>query len=196
MPKPKDTDSGDPKIRALIAFSDRDLQGKGFVKWTPWKHPQLGEVEVGGPVPFADTTPPASMLKTLLDGQVPWALKLSERLARLKIQKTEVKARGAGVFEVTMWIENGGYLPFPTAMGKKNQHVGPAVVTLRGDGITFLSGRNRTPVNEIEGGKAAKLQWLVYSTGGDRTLQVALESPNAGGDTTQVTLAAGQGGAR
>jgi hypothetical protein len=196
MPKPKDTDSGDPKIRALIAFSDGEMQGKRFLKWTPFKHPQLGEVEVGGPAPFADTTPPPSMLKALLDGQVPWALKLSERLARLKIQKTEVKASGAGVYDVTIWIENGGYLPFPTAMGKKNQHVGPAVVTLRGDGMTFLGGRNRTPVNEIEGGKAAKLQWLVYSPGGDRMLQVTLESPNAGGDTTQVTLAAGQGGAR
>ncbi len=195
-PKPKETDSGDPKIRALIAFSDRELHGKGFVKWTAFKHPQLGEVEIGGPVPFADTTPPPSMLKTLLDGQVPWALNLSEKLARLKIRKTEVKAGGAGVYEVTVWVENSGYLPFPSAMGKKNQHVGPAIVTLSGDGITFLGGRSRTPVNEVEGGKAAKLQWLLYSPAANKTLQVALESPNAGGDTTQVTLATEQGGAR
>ncbi len=63
-------------------------------------------------------------------------------------------------------------------------------------GITFLGGRSRTPVNEVEGGKAAKLQWLLYSPAANKTLQVALESPNAGGDTTQVTLATEQGGAR
>jgi hypothetical protein len=195
-PKPKEADSGDPKTRALLVFSDRELQGKGFVKWTPLKHPQLGEIEIGGAVPFADSTPPASMLKPLLDGQVPWALRLSEKLARLKIQKTKVKASGADVYELTLWIENGGYLPFPTAMGKKNQHVGPAVVTLRGDGITFLGGRSRTPVSEIEGGKAAKLQWLIHAPGENKTLEVTLESPNAWGDTTQVTLAAGEGGVR
>jgi hypothetical protein len=196
LPKPKETDSGDPKTRALLAFSDRELQGRGFVNWKPLKHPQLGDLEIGGPVPFAGDTPPASMLKTVLDAQVPWALRLAGKLARVKIQKTEVKAKGADVYEVTVWVENSGYLPFPTAMGKKNQHVGPAVVTLRGDRITFLGGRSRTPIQEIEGGKAAKLQWLVYAPAGDKTLQVILESPNAWDDTTQVTLAAGQGGAR
>jgi hypothetical protein len=197
MPKPVEADSGDPKMRALLAFSDRELQGKGFVKWTPLKHPQLGDVEIGGPVPFADNTPPPSVLKPLLDGQVPWVLKLAEKLARLKIQKTEVKAKGAGVYEVTLWVENSGSLPFPTEMGRKNQHVGPAVVTLRGEGITFLGGRSRTPINDIEGGKTAKVQWLIRVPAGDKeALQVTLESPNAWGDTTQVTLAAGQGGAR
>jgi hypothetical protein len=197
MPKPVEADSGDPKMRALLAFSDRELQGKGFVKWTPLKHPQLGDVEIGGPVPFADNTPPPSVLKPLLDGQVPWVLKLAEKLARLKIQKTEVKAKGAGVYEVTLWVENSGSLPFPTEMGRKNQHVGPAVVTLRGEGITFLGGRSRTPINDIEGGKTAKVQWLIRVPAGDKeALQVTLESPNAWGDTTQVTLATGQGGAR
>ena len=48
MPKPKDADGGDPKQKALLAFSDKELQGKGFVTWTPLKHPTLGEVEIGG----------------------------------------------------------------------------------------------------------------------------------------------------
>ena len=196
MPKPREADSGDPKMRALLAFSDRELQGKGFVKWTPWKHPQLGGVEVGGPVPFADNTPPPTALRPLLDGQVPWVLKLAEKLARLKIQKTEVKAKSAGLYEVTLWVENSGTLPFPTAMGRKNQHVGPAVVTLRGEGITFLGGRSRTPISDIEGGKTAKVQWLIHAPAGDKAMQVTLESPNAWGDTAQVTLATGQGGAR
>ena len=32
-------------------------------------------------VPFADTTPPASMVKVLLDGQVPWVLKAGRETA-------------------------------------------------------------------------------------------------------------------
>jgi hypothetical protein len=70
------------------------------------------------------------------------------------------------------------------------------VVTLRGEGITFLGGRSRTPISDIEGGKTAKVQWLIHAPAGDKALQVTLESPNAWGDTTQVTFATGQGGAR
>ena len=95
MPKPKDASGADPKQKALLAFSDKELQGKGYVNWTPFKHPTLGDVEIGGMVPFADTTPPASMVKALLDGQVPWVISLSEKLPQLKVLKTEAKAAGA-----------------------------------------------------------------------------------------------------
>ena len=53
MPKPKDSAGADPKQKALLAFSDKDLQGAGFVAWTPFKHPQLGDVEIGGFAPYA-----------------------------------------------------------------------------------------------------------------------------------------------
>ncbi len=191
MPKPKDTSGGDPKIKALLAFSDKDLQGKGFVTWTAFTHPTLGEVEIGGPVPFADTTPPASSVRALLDGQVPWVFDLAKRLPRLKVLRTEAVARGGGVYDVTVWVENRGYLPFPTAMGKRNQHPRPAVLILKGAGVTLLSGRERTPVLEVGGGASVKLRWLVHA---DKPAQIdlVLESPNAWNDAAQIRL----GGAR
>ena len=145
MPKPPSGEGGDPRQKALLAWSDKELGGKGFVNWTPFKHPTLGEVEIGGAVPFADTTPPAAMLTTLLDGQVPWVLTLAEKLARLKIAKTEVTARGGGVHELTVWVENTGSLPFPTAMGKRNQQPAPAVVTLEHRGRHAALGQGPDP---------------------------------------------------
>ena len=96
MPKPKDAAAADPKQKALLAFSDKELQGKGYVNWTPFKHPTLGDVEIGGIVPFTDTTPPASMVKALLDGQVPWVISLAEKLPQLKVLKTEAQGEGRG----------------------------------------------------------------------------------------------------
>ena len=199
MPKPKDTAGADPKQKALLAFSDKELQGKGYVNWTPYKHPTLGDVELGGMVPFADTTPPASMVKTLLDGQVPWVLKLAEKLPRLSILKSDVQPKGAGIYAVTVWVENAGYLPFPTAMGKKNLHVPPAVVTLATKdnlkGVTFLSGKKRTTINAIDGGRSVKLEWLVQAPAVPG-FEVVLESANAGVDVKFVNLAGGPGGAK
>jgi hypothetical protein len=187
MPKPKDTSGGDPKHRALLAFSDRALGGKGVVPWKAFKHPSLGEVEIGGPVPFADTTPPAGQIKALVEGQAPWVFRLAERLPRLRIAKTEVLAKGSGVFDVTVWVENRGYLPFPTAMGKRNQHVPPAVVTVKGAGVTLLSGRERTSVNDVGGSGAVKLQWLI-AAGKPATLDIVLESATAWNDTAAVRV--------
>lgn len=195
MPKPKDAAGADPRQKSLLAFSDKELQGAGFLAWKAFRHPQLGEVEIGGFAPFADTTPPPARLQALLEGQVPWALGLAERLPRLKIGPTRVQARGAGVYAVTAWVENTGRLPFPTAMGKKNQHVGPAVVTLDAQGVTFLAGRRRTVVTDVDSGRSVKLEWLVQAP--DRTvLDVTLASATAGSDAGKITLTGGQGGAK
>ncbi len=200
MPKPKDSAGADPKQKAQLAFSDKELQGKGFVAWAAYKHPTLGDVEIGGLVPFGDTTPPAAMVKTLLDGQVPWVLKLAEKLPRLKILETEARPRGAGVYAVTVWVENTGYLPFPTAMGRKNQHVGPAVVLLGGregaKALTFVSGRARTPINEVDGGRSVKLEWIVQVPPAMAGLDVVLESANAWSDTGRVAFGPAQGGVK
>jgi hypothetical protein len=196
MPKPKDASGADPKQKALLAFSDKELQGKGYVTWTPFKHPTLGDVEIGGMVPYTDTTPPASMVQKLLDGQVPWVLKLAERLPRLKVLRSEAKARGAGVYTLTLWVENTGYLPFPTAMGRKNQHVPPAIVTLAAKDLTFLQGRPRTPVNGIDGLRSVKLEWVVQAAPTVAGIDVTLESANAGGDTARIALGSAQGGVK
>jgi Zinc carboxypeptidase len=200
MPKPKDASGADPKDKALLAFSDKELQGRGYVNWTAFKHPTLGEVEIGGMVPFADTTPPASMVKPLVDGQVPWVLKLAEKLPRLRILKGEAQAKGAGIYALTLFVENAGYLPFPTAMGRKNLHVPPAIVSMGGkDGakdVVFLSGRARMTINEIDGGRSAKLEWLVQVPPTMTGIDVSVESANAGGDRGRITLGGGQGGAK
>lgn len=195
MPKPKEPGAADPKEQARLAFSDADLQGAGFLPWKPFVHPQLGEVEIGGFAPFGDTTPPPAGVRKLLEGQVPWILKLASRLPRLAIHDAKAEARGGGVHAITVWVRNEGSLPFPTAMGKKNRHVPAAIVTLGGPGVTLLSGRTRTPVNDVESGRSVKLEWLVQAKAGTR-IDLTLESPNAWGGTTRVSLDGARGGAK
>jgi hypothetical protein len=131
------------------------------------------------------------MIRSLVEGQVPFALRLASKLPRVKILKTEVTAKGASVYELTVWVQNAGELPFPTAMGKRNQHVGPLVVTVGGNGLTFLSGRKRTTINDLDATKSVKLTWLVQSEK-PQALPLTLTSPNAWSDAAEVRL----GGAR
>jgi len=182
---------GDAKMKALLAFSDNTLQGKGFVDWTQFKHPTLGDVEIGGAVPYADSDPPPGMIRELMEGQVPWIFKLAAKLPRVKIGKTDVGEKGSGVYELTVWVQNAGELPLPTAMGKRSGHVGPVVLTIEGDDLVFISGRERTALNSIDAMKSRKLTWLVQSEK-PQTLLLRLESANAGGDSAEIRLGGAQ----
>ncbi len=183
----KDAKANDPKAVALLTFSDKVLDGKGFVNWKAAKHPQLGDVEIGGFVPFADNTPPADMIDSLLANQLPWVLILSGKLPRLKIAETKITAKGGGVFDLEIWIENTGFLPFPTEMGKQNRQPAPAILTIEGKNLTFLSGKKRTPISGINGNGYKKLTWLIHSdTSGN--VELKLDAVNTWDDNKQIKL--------
>ena len=188
MPAPKkDERKGDPKETAILAFSDKWMEGKGFVPWKTFKHPTLGDVEIGGFVPFADNTPPVALVDSLLDLHLPYVFELVKRLPKLAIAQVKVTEKGGGVYQLEAWVTNEGFLPFPTAMGKRNKVPAPAIMTLEGAGIEIISGKKRTPVSEMGGMKSARYLWLVR-TPKKETLTIRLESKQAGNDSEQITI--------
>lgn len=193
MPKPKSKEGADPDEKALLAFSDKKLKGKGFIPWKAFKHPSLGDVEIGGFVPYAAHTPPANMLEKLLKGQVPWVFELVKKIPAMKLVKTKVKAMGGNVFRITAWVENTGLLPYPTAMGKRNNRPFPVVVAIKGQDVKLLEGKKRQIIKTLDGHETKKVQWLVLAKQpGNITLHVI--TPNAGSD--RKTVALNQGGSR
>ena len=188
IPKtPKDENTGDPKEKAILAFYDKAAADTGFVKWTKFIHPVLGEVEIGGFVPYADNTPPPSMVDSLIKAQVPWIFKLTAQLPLLKISDTKITPKGGGFYQLEVWISNEKYLPYPTAMGKKNKQPAPVVCTLEGKGLTFLSGKKRMVIQSVPGLKNSKITWLIQAEQGtDLTLK--LISKSAGNDTKQIII--------
>ena len=163
MPKPKSKEGADPKEKSLLAFSDKELEGKGFIDWKSFKHPTLGEVEIGGAVPFTDNTPPVVKIEGLLEGQVPWIFEIAGKLPRIKISKTKVEPLGKGIYRLKIWVENIGYLPYPTAMGKRNSRIFPVKVSLGKGEYQILEGKKRSFINAIEGLKAQTVSWIIMS---------------------------------
>jgi hypothetical protein len=187
MPKKPSEEGADPKDKALLAWSDKELGGGGFVAWKPFKHPTLGDVEIGGAVPYADTTPPAKMIDGLLKGQVPWVFEIAKLMPRIRIGDAEVKRLGAGVYEVKVWIENAGGLPYPTAMGKRNQRVLPVVVSLAGPGVDILEGKARSLVPAVPAHGAQAVKWIVRA-GKPVKLEIKAETKIAWGDSRSLDL--------
>ena len=187
MPKKKGDKKVDEKTLALLSYSDKDLGGKGFVEWTKVNHPDFGEVEIGGFIPYIETTPKAELIDSLIDDRLPWVFTITDKLAKLKISKQESKALGGGIYEVKVWVSNENYLPFPTYMGDRNKHVPPAVLLIEGKGVEMISGKARTPFDFLGGNKTKEFRFMLKASKGTN-LQLKLSTPNAGADTKQIKL--------
>lgn len=188
MPKPKKDEKGaDPEEKAMLAYSDEVLAGKGFINWEKYNHPTLGEVEIGGFIPYLATTPPPEMVDSLLSLQIPWIIELAEKLPKLKIYDIKITGKGGGIYQLDLWIENTNYLPFPTAMGKRNKQPAPAIILLKGEGIEFIQGYGRTAVESIGGFEREKQSWLIKADK-KTDLTVSLQTKNAGNDVKTIKI--------
>jgi len=173
--------------KTFLAYNDSILNGKGFVNWTSYNHPQLGEVEIGGRVPYADIVPQANEIEAALQAQVPWIYELSKGIPELVLEAQKIKAIGDGIYQIEVWISNKGKFHFPLAIGSRNNVPAPAIVTLSAKDIDFLRGRERTPLGSIEAGQKQKLSWLIRTTKSDE-VKLTIQAVNARGSETNIKL--------
>ena len=176
-----------PEQKAFLAYNDTGLGGKGFLNWTAFKHPDLGEIEIGGEVPFASNTPPAGEIESLFEKQIPWILELAKKTALISISKTEAESLGNGVFKIKTWVENTGYLPYPISMGQRNNRILPVILRLEGKDLALLDGKPRMKITSLAGRQIRKIEWLVQ-TGSPDTVTVYAETENAGQDSAEISL--------
>jgi len=182
----KDTVELNVKDKSLLAYSEKVLGGKGFVPWQKYNHPTLGEVEIGGFVPYLESTPKPEKIDSLLKVQLPWLLQLSKKLPDISLADEKITDMGAGVYKLELYIRNKGYLPYPTSMGERNKQPAPVVVVLDGD-VDLLEGLKRTPLGRIGGNQVKKLTWLV-KTDKKSTISVKLESTVFGSEVKQIKI--------
>lgn len=159
--KEKEGELGE-KDKALLDYADKDWEGKGFVQWKSYKHPTLGEVEIGGYIPYLETTPKPELIDSMLQVQLPWLLQLSTKLPEIVIADEKITDLGGGIYKLELYVQNKGYLPYPIAMGQRNSQPAPVVVILDGE-IKFLEGIKRTPLGAIGGNTAKKLTWIIQA---------------------------------
>ncbi len=140
----------------------------GFVKWTAFKHPTLGDVEIGGFKPYVTTNPPAAKIAELGAAHTKFAVYLSSLFAKVAIAKTEVTALGAGLFRIKADIENSGYLPTALSQGVQARAVKPIMVQLGVPPESIVTGNPKT--NQIPAlagsGTRQSFEWVIKGVAG------------------------------
>lgn len=152
-----------------IAYSDDHLGGAGFVEWTPFDHPQLGEVEIGGLVPGIRHEPPEGEWGRLADEQTRFVASLLGMLPRLETRVEGVERLGPGLWRIAVRAENPGGLPTTSAIGEKAGRIPPIVVRLGLEAPQIVSGERVQRWGSIPGhGGRARAEWIVAAPDGAR----------------------------
>jgi hypothetical protein len=174
---------------ALLAY-----QPDAWLEWTPYDHPTLGRVEIGGKRPRAGRVPKAGEADSLLAAQLPFILQLAEARPRIGIDSVAVTERASGVYQVDAWVVNTGLLPYPAHHGVRTERPVPIAATLEGiEADQLLEGRARTAVDLLEGGGGSeRLRWVIAARKGS-ALTLNAGSPATGTVSRTIML---EGGAR
>ena len=185
----QETESLTPGIDATFLKYLKANNPSGFVKWQPVKHPEYGEVEVGGFSPADISNPPAGQIQELGTGHAKFAVFLTTLYAKITIAKTEVINEGGGLFRIKADISNEGFLPMAIRQGVQARAVKPTMVQLEIKPEKILSGNNKTNfIQSLDGsGIRVSYEWLVKGKSGDQ-IPLKVVSEKAGTATTNITL--------
>jgi len=177
-----------------LTWNDDNLDGKGFINWKSFKHPDLGTVEIGGwNRKFTFQNPPLKFLKTEVEKYVEWMLWLAETSPLLNINDIKITSVEKNrVVSLSAEIQNIGYLPTnitQRAIDVKLYQPVRAILELQN--AELISGKSRTNLGHIVGSRDSddssteSKRYLVYG--------IKLKGPNA---KAKLTIYSDKGGVK
>ena len=182
----------------VLRWHDENRAGKpDFMPWTGFKHPVLGDVEIGGFNPkFYAQNPPPDLLETWARNEAMFNLYLARQLPQVKIVSATARPSAtAGVFDVEVVVTNEGKMPTALDIAKRVKMVRPdtAIITLaKGQALVQPAADAKGPrqlaaieLEWLKPGETKRATWQVRGTG---QLNVAIESTRGGVDRRGVDL--------
>jgi len=176
--KPKDEPSGDAKH---LLWIDATGESWRFLDWTPFEHPELGPVEIGGFAPFARLVPPQDSWQPIADAHFDWFVGIGVLAPRVELASCTKERVGPGVWEVKAAVTNTGYLPLLSRSMRRTRTTRPARVRLLlPEAATLLSGERQALIEDLAGtGGRSELTWLVLGPA-EMEIAVSVDSDHAG----------------
>lgn len=193
----------------LLQWSDSALQGKGYIDWYAFNHPQLGKVELGGwNNLYSFWNPPSHLLEKELAVFPQWLVWHNLIGPRLEIHEASATALGNDTYRVRLVVRNSGWLPSyitKKSLEKKLTRGVIAEIKLPQD-ATLITGDARTELTQLEGraykpsspfgwsglafdatSERTKVEWVVRAKKGTK-LKVSARHERAGKITTEISL--------
>ncbi len=194
----------------LLKWSDEHCAGQAHLDWKPFRHPQLGDVELGGWDKMNFWRNPPPQLREREAARFPaWMTQIALSLPKLELLRTEVRALGPDTWRVRIAVANSGWLPAyvtKRALARKvTRGVMFEIHLPEGDtSVSLVSGKARVEGPQLEGhapknslqaflpnrevtGDRAVNEWVVRAPKGTH-LAITARADRAGVVRTEVSL--------
>lgn len=186
---------------AVLKWLDRHqgdpaLAGQGFRNWKPFKHPTLGDVEIGGFTRyFLRNPPPGPFFQKIALDQTAFAVvqALSTPLVKIKTIAVDSDAAAQDTWTVTATIANVGYLDTSLEQGRRAGIAVPDRLSIEVPSGVAWENRRVATFPFLRGTRGSEFQslyraaWSVKAPAGTRITVVAT-SEKGGTDRREVTL--------
>jgi hypothetical protein len=138
----------------LLKWNDEVLKGKGYVNWYPFKHPQLGKIELGGwDFLHMWTNVPLEFLEKEISPFPEWIVWHALISPKLALRETSVTSLGSNSFRVRLVIQNESWLPTYVTKKALERKVTRGVIAeiQLPKGALLESGKEREELGELNG---------------------------------------------
>jgi hypothetical protein len=136
----KDPNSPISGRKGSYFFNDKVEFGAQLMEWKPFKHPQFGDVEIGGVFrKFTNRVPPRFMNEELCHRNMAFTLYQAGELPMIKMGEAEVEKIEGDVYRLFIDIANPKVTPTILERVALNNVVRPDLLTLDGKNIEVIS---------------------------------------------------------
>lgn len=189
-----------------LQWLDKELNGQGFVNWHPFKHPQLGDVEIGDyALKFTwRNPPPGKFMEEECKRVFMFPLKHASLLPLVRITSAKAIKVASEVYKIEVMVENMGFLPTNISeQALQIKVVKPITVSIElGEGANLLIGQEWVEIDHLKGlfdklpelpapvmdeGSKKKVEWIVRAAKPTK-VKVTVRSEKGGKDTKEIQL--------
>ena len=177
----EDTD-GNGQISSLerLRYQDEHMNGQVFKTWTPFDHPELGMVEIGGWRKFGQNNPLADDLQREVERNVDFVVLQASILPRLVISEVEQTSLGDGIYRINAVIINEGFQPTELEISQRSGRArAVSAEILFSEPVKLLSEESKVHVGHIGGHQKTEATWLIKGPVGSE-VSIAVTHPKGG----------------
>lgn len=126
--------------RERIKFSDHVVQGELYKPWKPFRHPDYGDVEIGGWVKMSSRLGAPFMIKDLVHRNAMAVLFTAKHLPEVSLEAFEVKPLGGNLYRVRTRLANPKAMPTMSFLAQKADLYPKDTLEVSGDGVKVVAG--------------------------------------------------------
>ncbi len=185
-----------------MKWNDEILHGAGFVNWHHYKHPQYGDIEIGGWKKMTTRIPPGFQLEELCHRNGAFVIFNALHLPDVKIKEVKKEKIGKNLYRITALVMNERMIPTRTQHAVMKNIGKPDYISIKGRGIMVISGgieydhqmKKYTPqkhhpekikIDSLGGMSYKYVQWIVKGKG---DVRIVYESEKGGKRIAKIKI--------